>query len=168
MRRAGACACLIALLFTGAAHSSQTLSHGRFRNFTLHRPADEVREVVLLLSPTPADHAAEESARALVDRGALVLVIDAQQFDRELVADGAECVFPDGDLENLSRFVQAYVGLPAYYPPMLVGFGASASFVYAMLAQAPAGTFAGAISIGFCPTLSLPKPLCSGEGLQFL
>ena len=170
MRRAAACMSLIALLFAGAAHSAQTqtLSHGRFRNLALLRPAGEVSEVVLLLSSTPSDPAAEEAAIALADRGAVVVVIDAQQFERELLADGADCVYPDGDLENLSRFVQAYLRLPGYHLPMLVGVGASASFVYAMLAQAPADTFAGAISIGFCPTLSLQKRLCSGEGLKLL
>jgi type IV secretory pathway VirJ component len=93
MRRATACVSLIALLFAGAAHSAQTqtLSHGRFRNLALHRPAGEVSEVVRLLSSTPSDPAAEEAAIALADRGAVVVVIDAQQFERELLADDADC-----------------------------------------------------------------------------
>jgi len=35
------------------------------------------------------------------------------------------------------------------------------------LAQAPTGTFRGAISMGFCPDLSLPKPLCRENALEW-
>jgi type IV secretory pathway VirJ component len=137
VNHAPAFALLIACLVAGAAHAAETLSHGRFRNFALHRPPGDASEVVLLLSPEPADAAAEKAALALVAREAVVVVINAAQFERALLADSAECVFPDGDLENLSHFVQAYVRLPEYHVPMLVGLGASASFVYAMLAQRP-------------------------------
>jgi type IV secretory pathway VirJ component len=37
---------------------------------------------------------------------------------------------------------------------------------YAVLAQAPQDTFAGALSVGFCPHLNLDKPLCKGSGLE--
>jgi type IV secretory pathway VirJ component len=35
------------------------------------------------------------------------------------------------------------------------------------LVQAPPNTFRGAISLGFCPDLSLTKPLCRGNGLEW-
>ena len=38
---------------------------------------------------------------------------------------------------------------------------------YAMIAQAPAGTFSGALSLGFCPDLEIHKPLCKGEDVHF-
>jgi type IV secretory pathway VirJ component len=38
---------------------------------------------------------------------------------------------------------------------------------YAVLAQAPKDTFAGALSLGFCPHLNLRKPLCKGSGLEY-
>jgi type IV secretory pathway VirJ component len=96
----------------------------------------------------------------------MVAVIDVGKFDAALGADGADCVFPDGDLENLSHFLQAYYRLPIYRPPLLVGYGAGANLAYAVLAQAPAQTFAGAITMGFCPETSLRKPLCKGGALQ--
>jgi type IV secretory pathway VirJ component len=37
---------------------------------------------------------------------------------------------------------------------------------YAVLAQAPKDTFAGALSLGFCPHLDLGKPICKGSGLE--
>ena len=78
----------------------------------------------------------------------------------------ADCVFPDGDLENLSHFVQAYFHNSTYLAPLLVGLDAGGSMAYAVLAQAPPDTFAGALSSGFCPHLNLEKPLCKGSGLE--
>ena len=82
--------------------------------------------------------------------------------------DSGDCLLPDGDLENLSHFLQGYARLPAYFPPLLVGPGLGGTLAYAMLAQAPEDTFGGAISMGFCPELALKKPLCKGEGVHFI
>src|SRR5262249_46221359 len=38
---------------------------------------------------------------------------------------------------------------------------------YAMIAQAPPGLFAGAVSLSFCQDLDLKKPLCKGANLRF-
>lgn len=89
--------------------------------------------------------------------------IDAPAFYRNLNKDGGDCVSPGGDLENLSHFLQAYYRLPTYRPALLVGASSGAQFVHAMLAQAPAGTFGGGISLGFCPTPALKKPLCTSN-----
>src|SRR6202011_2822181 len=92
-----------------------------------------------------------DAARGLAERGAMVVRIDLARFNANLEADGAQCVFPDGDLENLSHFVQAFYHLPTYLSPVLAGDAAGATLAYAVLAQAPTNTFAGAVSIGFCP-----------------
>jgi type IV secretory pathway VirJ component len=39
----------------------------------------------------------------------------------------------------------------------------ASAFVHAMLTQAPAGTFSGGLSLGFCPDMALPKPLCPAD-----
>ncbi|MFC5473745.1 AcvB/VirJ family lysyl-phosphatidylglycerol hydrolase [Paraherbaspirillum soli] len=149
-----------------ALHHS--LSHGRFKNVEIYKPQGEVNGVVLMLSGDAGwNQGAGRQAQALAEQGALVAGISTPQLFENLNADGGDCVFPDGDLENLSRFVQAYEKLPGYYPPLLVGESSGATLAYAMLAQAPANTFAGALSLGFCPTLTLRKPLCTGENLHF-
>jgi type IV secretory pathway VirJ component len=96
----------------------------------------------------------------------MVVGIDLPKFKAALEADGAQCVFPDGDLENLSHFVQAYFHSSTYLAPLIVGMDSGASMAYAVLAQAPQDTFAGALSVGFCPHLNLDKPLCKGSGLE--
>jgi type IV secretory pathway VirJ component len=50
----------------------------------------------------------------------------------------------------LSHQIQKQAGLKEYHVPVLVGYSSGATIVYATLTQAPIGTFAGAISLGFC------------------
>jgi type IV secretory pathway VirJ component len=164
MRKLLVLLCALACASAGA----ETISHGRFQNVALYHPQAPVKELVLLLSGTDGwDRNAEQLAQALTGQGAMVAGISAPAFFAELERDSSSCVFPDGDLENLSHFLQAYYHLPGYAPPILAGYAASAGFVYAMLAQAPEGTFAGGVSLGFCPELPLKKPLCEAERLHF-
>src|ERR1041385_1787368 len=138
---------------------SETVSHGRFHEVHLYKPKSEVRHFVLFFSGDGGwDEGLADIARSLADQGALVAGIDTADLFEELERDGGACVFPVGDLENLSHFVQAYYKVPTYFTPILVGYSAGASLVYAALAQAPPGTFTGALSLSFCVDLDLPKP----------
>lgn len=144
------------------------MSHGRFKDVTLYRPRGEATQFVLFLSGDNGwNGVVNDMAQMLADRGALVAGISVPQLFAQLEADASQCVFPDGDLENLSHFVQGYARLSTYHTPLLVGYSSGATLAYAMLAQAPGATFAGAISLGFCPGLDLKKPLCRGEGVHF-
>jgi type IV secretory pathway VirJ component len=146
-----------------------TLSHGRFPDLVVMMPSGAPRSFVILLSDGAGwDAAALATARELVASDAMVAAIDLAKLTTNLNADPNPCVFPDGDLENLSHFVQAYYRLPTYLPPLLVGSGDGAAFAYAMLAQAPPDVFAGALSQGFCPRLALRKPLCTTANQHFL
>jgi type IV secretory pathway VirJ component len=144
----------------------ERISHGRFENVLVYAPAGTPASMVLLLADPAEGGARARLALELAQHGAMVAVIDVAKFDEALAADGGDCVFPDGDLENLSHFLQAYYHLSVYRAPLLVGYGAGATLAYAVLAQAPAATFAGAITVGFCPETTLRKPLCQGEGLK--
>ena len=153
------------LAMCGSQASAEIISHGRFENFTVLRPPGEVRETVLFFSGGRARTAESESiARALASQGALVANIDTSKVFGNFERDAGECVSPEGDLENLSHFLQAYYRLPGYRPAVLMGRGAGSPFVYSMLARAPRGTFAGGVSLGFCPEQTLQKPLCPSAG----
>ena len=159
---------LLGLLWLAAHCGAETLSHGRFQNIAIYRPTAEVQRVVLFLSGDQGwNEKLSRSAQLLASQGALVAGIDSRALFANLEKDGAECVYPDGDLENLSHFLQAYYRLPSYEPAVLVGDGAGATLSYAMVAQAPNNTFAGAISIDFCPELRLRKRLCETGALHF-
>ncbi len=134
----------------------------------MFKPAANPRNVVLLLSGGQGWNARSAAiAQALVQSGALVVGIDYAQFAANLAADGSSCVFPDGDLENLSHFIQAYERLPAYSRPIVVGIEAGAALTYAVLAQAPDTVFGGGVGVGYQPVLEVRKTLCKGSGLQF-
>jgi type IV secretory pathway VirJ component len=156
------------LLSAMAAAAPQHLSHGRFKDLAVYSPAGTPASFVLLLSGEEGwNGGADVLAAQLAQQGAMVVGIDLPKFEDVLKADGSQCVFPDGDLENLSHFVQAYFHNATYLAPILVGISAGGAMAYAVLAQAPKDTFAGALSLGFCPHLNLSKPLCKGTGLEY-
>jgi type IV secretory pathway VirJ component len=103
-------------------------------------------------------------AETLRDRGALVVGIDIRAFVKTLNAADS-CTYPAGELERLSRTVQLKRGLAEYKAPILVGYSSGATLVYAALAAAPPDTFAGAISLGFCPDLEVSHSPCQQNGL---
>jgi type IV secretory pathway VirJ component len=157
-----------AVLVSSPLLAQEHLSHGRFKDVTLYRPAGEPKQFVLFLSGDNGwEGAVDVMARKLTEQGAMVAGIDVTQLFDSLRKDGSSCVFPDGDLENLSHYVQGYAQLLTYHTPLLVGYSSGASLAYAMEAQAPAGTFLGAMSLGFCVDMDLEKPLCRGEGVHF-
>jgi type IV secretory pathway VirJ component len=147
--------------------NASRLSHGRFKDFVVYAPAAKPTSFVLFLSGEAGWNVrAESMAQELAQQGAMVAGIDLPKFQADLDADPAQCVFPDGDLENLSHFVQAYFHNSTYLTPMLVGLDAGATLAYAVLAQAPNDTFASALTVDFCPTSPMQKPLCRGSGIE--
>lgn len=151
----------------GMPAPSDRVSHGRFDGLAIYSPTGTPKSVVLLLSGRDGWTAAVAIlAQRLAEHGALVAGIDLPKLDRNLAADDGDCVFLDGDLENLSHFLQAYYHLPTYLPPLLIGYESGAVLAYATLVQSPAGTFAGALTVGFSPLTDLRKPLCKGSGLE--
>ena len=160
-------AAALTLLGEMAAAAPALLSHGRFKDLAVYTPPAAASSFVLFLSGDEGwSGRAEGFAEQLAQQGAMVVGIDLPKFKAVLEADGGDCVFPDGDLENLSHFVQAYFHNSSYLAPLLVGLDSGGGMAYAVLAQAPQDTFAGALSVGFCPHLSLEKPLCKGSGLE--
>jgi type IV secretory pathway VirJ component len=164
-------ACLSFALALGGpvtALAQEKISHGNFKDVLLYRPKGEAKSFVLLLSGdegwTPALGA---QAQALADQGAAVAGIHTPRMLAAVNKVSGDCMLPDGDLENLSHFLQGYARLPAYFPPLLVGQGTGGTLAYAMLAQAPADVFGGGISLDFCPALAVRKPLCKGEDVHF-
>jgi type IV secretory pathway VirJ component len=147
----------------------ESMSHGRFTHLRLYYPTRGTPDrVALVLSGTDGkagDARADAIASTLAAQGALAAAIDLEELEASFAAEGG-CAFPDGDLENLSHFIQAYRHLPSYRAPLLVGEGTGAMLAYASLVQAPAHTFSGALTVGFCPASSWRVPLCEGSGVH--
>lgn len=158
-------AALAALVLAMPAGAAETMSHGRFEKVRIEKPDGDVRAFVLLLESGEASVPAV--TRVLTAQGAMVADIDAKAFYADLENDDGDCVYPDGDLENLARHVEAYYQLPGYFPPIVAGLGASAPFAYAIVAQSNDDAYGGALSLGFCPSMPLKKPLCRTGALDF-
>jgi type IV secretory pathway VirJ component len=151
-----------------APAAPHTVSHGQFEDVLVFRPAGAVQQFILLFSGAAAPGSGDRQlAQSMVAKGAMVAVVALPPFYRRIAAASARCVYAGGAVENLARYVQAFEKLPTYIEPMLVGTGGGGSFVYALLAQAPADTFSAALSLGYCPRLSLEMPLCVGQALQW-
>jgi type IV secretory pathway VirJ component len=166
LKRLGTLLCLLA---AGVAHGAEErIEHGNFGTVTIYHPENVPSSVVLFLSGDEGwSGGVIDMAKLLVAQGALVVGVDVPAWQKRLETAGGDCLYPDGNLEELSHFVQARSRLPTYYSPYLVGFSSGAAYTYAMLAQAPEDTFAAGISVGLCPAMTLRKPMCKGEDLHF-
>jgi type IV secretory pathway VirJ component len=88
--------------------TQQRMSHGRFQNVTVYVPHASPKGFVLLLSGHDGwNEGMAQVAVHLAVEGVMVTGIDVREFNAVLESDGGGCVYPDGDLENLSRVVQA-------------------------------------------------------------
>ncbi|MDB5819788.1 MAG: type secretion system protein VirJ [Rhizobacter sp.] len=136
------------------------LSHGLFKDVLVTRPNGTPQQFVMVLSGAGARDTPGELTTAFSTYGAMVVSVDVQQFFKALGAESDDCISPSGPLENLSRHIQAQYKLNTYLTPILAGRGQGATLAYSVLAQGPDGVFGGAVSMGFCPTLRLAKPMC--------
>jgi type IV secretory pathway VirJ component len=143
----------------------ETFSFSPFGTVHVYAPPGAPAQVVLFVSGDGGwNLGVIPMARRLQSEGALVAGIDIWTYFAGL-EQSRGCAYAAGSLEELSRAVQLRHHLPEYRAPILVGYSSGATLVYAALAQAPPETFRGAISLGFCPDVSLRTPLCRGRGL---
>jgi type IV secretory pathway VirJ component len=146
----------------------ETLHFGRFGNTTLYRQSDHPSHVVIFVSGDGGwNLGVVDMAKKLSTLNALVVGIDIVHYLKLLENSSEKCSYPASDFEALSKYVQKKLNFPRYIQPVLIGYSSGAALVYAVLAQAPANTFQGAVSLGFCPDLPLTKPLCRGSGLEW-
>jgi len=141
---------------------------GRFGKIFLYQSSAHPAHVVLFVSGDGGwNLGVIDMARELSGLDALVIGIDITSYLKQLERSSEPCLYPAADFELLSKYVQKKRGFPQYITPVLIGYSSGATLVYAILAQAPANAFSGAISLGFCPDLALSKDLCRGSGLDW-
>jgi type IV secretory pathway VirJ component len=158
---------LFLLSLSAAVAAPESVMFAPFGPISIERGAGEPRDMVLFLSGDGGWNLGVVSmARRLADKGAVVAGIDIRHYLAQLEKSSEQCVSPAVDFENLSRYLQAKLGLKHYLQPTLVGYSSGATLVYAALVEAPDGSFKGALSIAFCPDLDLKKPLCKGAGIE--
>jgi type IV secretory pathway VirJ component len=135
-----------------------------FGRVTLYAPSGEPRAVVLFISGDDGWNLGVVSmARHLVEQGAVVAGVDVRRYLAAIGAGRGHCRSLAGDLEALAHRVQRDLGVDSYHVPLLYGYSSGANLVYAALAQSH-GTFAAAVSLGFCPEQNYRgAELCGGS-----
>ncbi len=165
MRRA-ALTILGLLTFTSAVAAPRSLTFGRFGTVSLFGEGADFKRVAVYVSGDNGWTAADERAsQELAAQGALVIGVNGGHYRAAVKSRKEACAYPAADFEELSQFVQKELKLSTYRPPVLIGRSEGATLVYATLAQAPTNTFAGAVSLGFCPIYA-GKSFCKGQGLM--
>ncbi len=148
--------------------SHEAAQFGRFGPVAIYRSSPHPHSVVLFVSGDGGwNSGVVDMARRLADLDSFVVGIDINRYLHLAAAAKDKCTYAAADFEALSQYLEKRYGFPDYVPPVLVGYSSGATLVYAVLVEAPAGTFAGAVSLGFCPDLQLQKPLCRGYGLEW-
>jgi type IV secretory pathway VirJ component len=125
-------------------------------------PHAATTHVVLLISGDEGWNATAADLARRIAPQAIVIGVSYPRLKAAAAREGG-CWYAASDLELISHAAQKVLNLPAYHPPVLVGYGPGATVVYAALAAAPAVTFAGGVSLGFCPELPLRRVICSGD-----
>ncbi|MBS0395197.1 MAG: virulence factor family protein [Proteobacteria bacterium] len=143
-------------------------AYGPFGEVTVYRPAGRAQSVALFVSGDGGwNLGVVDMARHLLEQNAAVVGIDIRHYLKAVNAPGGACKSFAVDFEGLAHEVEGRLKLPEYLPPVLVGYSSGATLVYATLIEAPKGTFAGALSLGFCPDLDVTQKICRGSGLAY-
>ncbi|WP_303636320.1 virulence factor family protein [Stenotrophomonas tuberculopleuritidis] len=156
---------MMALAALPASAAVQQVSHGRFDQVPVHLPAGAPQRVVIWFHEGAGD-ASGAPIEALRADGALVAAVDVAHLRGVLTREGnSHCAFGAGDVENFSRWVQAFLHLPGYHLPLVGGSGEGAELAYALAAQADTQVFAGLLTDGFCPADAHERMVC-GDGVR--
>jgi type IV secretory pathway VirJ component len=146
---------------------------GRFGTVSVYIPEGKPQSVAIFLSGDGGwELGVINMARALRAMGAVVIGADIRRYLASLGSaagkPGAPCQMLAADFEALSHQVQKEIGMSEYHVPVLVGYSSGATVVYGALVQSPPGTFAGALSLGFCADQDFAgAALCPGAGLHY-
>ena len=155
-------------LFATGGITDQSFMYSHFGTVHVYRNSNPPEGVVLFVSGDGGwILSAVQMAHTIADMNLIVVGISIPHFMKSVNQSKEKCLYPAGDFENLSMFIQKKLKLSKYHKPILMGYSSGATLVYALLAQAPANTFKGAIALGFCPDMKSPKPFCSGNGLKY-
>ncbi|HZN03114.1 MAG TPA: alpha/beta fold hydrolase [Candidatus Polarisedimenticolia bacterium] len=106
----------------------------------------------------------EMARRAARESGAVVAGLSLPAYLKAASREKVPCWCPACDLEEIGKAVEKQAGFEEPSPPILLGYSSGATLVYAALAGGPPETFAGGMSLGFCPDLEGVPPICRHAG----
>jgi len=147
---AGASGSVAAAAAPASTFAPTTVAGGRYGNVSVTKPIGPMHGFVVLYSAgahwKPSDQA---SADALAQHGAMVVGVDTARYAANLAADKTEqpCHNLYGDAEAVSHQLERQQESSQYFAPIAIGSGEGGLIAARLLAQAPANTIAGAVSL---------------------
>ena len=163
----GLCAAAAALTGFAPSDASRPLEqkfvhNDRLGSVAVDVPAGDPRAFVFLLSDAGGlDRQTQRLAENLVAQGAVVVPLSTPTVLARLDATTpSDCHYALGLFEEISQAAQRALDVSTYRWPVILGVGEGGTLAYLAQAQAPPNTSAGAVSIGFAPTLRTHLPLC--------
>ncbi|MEB2848269.1 virulence factor family protein [Rhizobiales bacterium RZME27] len=159
-----AVACCLAISLPARAQQQTSTSYdtGLIPSPHIFEPSGEVTANVFLVSDAGGWGEPEESqAKALMEKGAVVIGIDFPTYIASLVKDPQDCIYMISDIESLAQQVQRSLGNSTYHRPMLAGIGAGGGLVLAMVAQSPPATIDEAIAVDPVASVPMTRELCT-------
>ncbi len=128
----------------------------------IFQPSGDVTSSVFLVSDKAGWGEAEETqAKALTQKGAIVIGIDFPSYMASLAKDPQDCIYMISDIESVAQQVQRAMGNNSYHRPILAGIGAGGGLVLAMIAQSPPATIDEAIAVDPVASVPLTRELCT-------
>jgi len=134
---------------------------------TVYVPADRTDRAILFLSGDGgwSQGVVDMARRAAGEAPAVVAGLSYPTLRRAALLSKGHCWYPAGDLEVIGMALEKQLQFPEYTRPGLIGYSSGAALVYAALA-ASGESFAGGMSLGFCPELERVPPLCAHDGFR--
>jgi len=163
--------CIAAAILIGTSltpvHATDHFAFGRLGETTIYKPV-AVQHVAILFSDDKGWSATNDAmARTLADHGILVAGVDLRHYAAELAKPRDKCSYLAGEFEDFSHELQKNFSPQRYHMPVLIGVGRGAELVYGVTAQGSAGTFVGALTLGFKPQWMPLVKLCQSYGLRY-
>jgi type IV secretory pathway VirJ component len=145
-----------------AASCSHSVEGGRYGRVKIVQPVGPAKSLVILFSDrnglTQADNAA---AQSMAKSGALVAEIDSPIYLSRLDRSHENCHDVETDVDWLSRGLQRKYRFANYFTPIVAGTGEGGTLAAMALAEAPAATIAGAVSLNPSALISSRRPICT-------
>jgi type IV secretory pathway VirJ component len=131
-------------------------------------PTTKIKSVAIFVSGDGSwNDGITDMAQLLANEGALVAGVDVVPYLKSLNNGNAECANVADDFSAILLEIRARYPSADTSRPIVVGYSSGATLAYAIVAQAQSKTFGGALSLGFCTTLEIQRPLCKGRSVAF-
>jgi type IV secretory pathway VirJ component len=147
--------------------AARIVSVPRLGEVTIYAPPGEPRGFALFASGDGGwNLGVWDMAQTAANLGYVVAGFSTPAFLKAMESDdAAQCSDASGFFDRIAETVRSQMHVSSALKPLLIGYSSGATVAYAGLAQAPAGRYSGAMTLGFCPDLIIHKPFCRGAGL---